>query len=252
MGMSEKEILSKYRKVFLNEHNKSVEDWRECAYIPLDIPRIDRPDIVDWFYNNCKPIERLKVTSSNPDIYDLSFNSMEIYYEGSVSKKKTTRYRSVNDRPDFIETFPDFRDQILELFPLKSCNYLMFLNSTGDVPYHRDHENIIDGPSQFRIMMYDENPEETLGFFEVKPDEEMNLNNIRLQSRFTETNSLAWNNLRVKHGSFYKPGYKKLILGLLDYELDMDRFHDLMKRSVEKYKDHLLMAPGPTSNYVNP
>ena len=56
MKKSEKHILSKYRNVFLNDSNRSIEDWREYAYIPLDIPRFGRPDIVDWFFNSCKPI----------------------------------------------------------------------------------------------------------------------------------------------------------------------------------------------------
>ena len=249
--LNERETLSKYRKIFLNETNKSVEDWCEYAYVPLDIPRFNCPEIVDWFYSICKPVERTKVTSSNPDIYELNFNSAEVYYDGNVSKKKTTRFRSVNDRPDFIEKFPDFYQQIISTFPFKSFKYLMFLNSTGQVPYHRDHENFLDGPTQFRIMLYDENPEETLGFVNAKPDEKIDANNIHLHQRISDTNSMAWNNIRLKHGSSYTPGYKKLILGLLDYELDIDRFNDLMNRSIEKYKDYVMIVSGPTSNYVN-
>ena len=248
----EKELFTKYRNIFITEETKSVEDWQEYAYIPLDIPRFDKPKIVDWFYRNKKETKKLNHTPLNPSIAEVGFNTAEIYYNGSsVLSRRTARFRTINERPDFIEEFPDFYDQILEVFPFKSFNYLMFLNSIADIEFHRDQETMFDGPSQVRIMMHDTNPTPKLGFVEVKPNEIPNLSNIHYETRLPETNSLVWNNLRVKHGSYYDPNYKKLILGILDYELDMPRFHDLMKRSVEKYKEYAMIVSGPTSNYVN-
>jgi len=248
----EKILFSKYRNVFINNETKSVEDWKEYCYLPLDIPRIDRPDIVEWVYQTCKKSEKINISTLNPALKEIPFNTVEVYYHGtSALAKRTSRIRTVNIRNDFIETFPDFYDQIIELFPFKSFNYLMFLNSTSDVMFHRDQETVFDGPSQFRIMMHDSNPQPTFGFVNVKPDETPDLTQIHYEVRLPETNSLVWNNLRTKHGSFYTLGYQKLILGILDYELDIPRLHDLMKRSVEKYKDYAMIVSGPTSDYAN-
>jgi hypothetical protein len=248
---SEKELLTKYRNIFINDQTRSVEDWKEYCYVPLDLPRFDRPDIVDWFYQNTKPTKKIHITPLNPSIKEVGFNTAEIYYNGSTGANRTSRFRTINERPDFIETFPEFYNQIIEAFPFKSFNYLMFLNSIDDIEYHRDQETVFDGPSQFRIMMHDENPLPTLGFVDVKPNEAVDMTKVFYEQRPTETNSLAWNNLRLKHGSAYNPKYRKLILGILDYELDIDRFHDLMKRSVDKYKKYAMISLGPTSDYVN-
>jgi len=248
---SEKELLSKYRNVFLNEENKSIEDWKNYAYIPLDIPKFDCPEIVEWFFNRCAETKKLNISHHNPSIYDLFFNTVEIYYN-EKSKNRTKKYRTANNLTDeFMEKFPDFYNKLLENFPFKSVGYLMFLNCTDEVKMHRDHENIVDGPTQFRIMLYDENPISTLGFVDSLPDTEVDLSKKFLTAQLEDTNSLAWNNLRVKHGSSYNPKYKKIILGIIDYELDMPRLHDLMKRSVEKYQQHAMIIDRPTSDYVN-
>jgi hypothetical protein len=99
-------------------------------------------------------------------------------------------------------------------------------------------------------MLYDENPEQTLGLIRSLPDSNLRLSDKFMLPRLEETNSFAWNNLRTKHGSTYNPAYRKILIIIERYNLDIDKYHNLMERSVNKFKDYLLMCDRPTSEYA--
>jgi hypothetical protein len=101
----------------------------------------------------------------------------------------------------------------------------------------------------FRIKLYDENPEETLYFLEntTKPYEHGKDTQIR---SVPGTNSWAWNNLRVKHGSVYNPGYKKFLV-ISTGIVDPKKYETLMDKSINLYKDYCVVSENSLGNYVN-
>jgi hypothetical protein len=100
-------------------------------------------------------------------------------------------------------------------------------------------------------MLYDQNIAKTLSLSECLPDQEHDPTTEFPIPKILDTNAFAWNNLRVKHGSFFIPNIRKIILILDWYELDVDKYNKLMQRSVEKYKNYIMRSKQNLNNFVN-
>jgi hypothetical protein len=224
-----------------------VERWKNYCYVPLDIPRIENLELVNWFFENSQPTYKLKEDIANRSTGIPVFNSVDIFPTGIIDNME---FWKINNRPDFLIKFKNILDQILKFFPFKEITQMRMWSSNMDVMWHRDQTRFTDNPNSFRIMLYDENPSQTLGLIKSLPDSTLDLSNKFMLPRLLETNSFVWNNLRTKHGSIYDPAYKKILIIIERYNLDIDRYHEIMERSVRKYKDHLLICDRKTNEYV--
>jgi hypothetical protein len=100
-------------------------------------------------------------------------------------------------------------------------------------------------------MLYDQNIAKTLSLSECLPDHEYDPTITFPIPKILDTNSFAWNNLRVKHGSFFIPDVRKVILILDWYELDVDKYHELMQRSVDKYNNYIMHSKKNLNDFIN-
>jgi hypothetical protein len=68
-----------------------------------------------------------------------------------------------------------------------------------------------------------------------------------------DTNSWVWNNLRLKHSSVKMTGYEKILMIMYsNYNLNMNKFIDLLDRSISKYKENIIIDTITTaSDYIN-
>lgn len=251
--MLEKEFFTKRRNEQLSvwPHHREIEVWGKYCYTPLDIPRIESPEVVEWFNNKKKTIfKNVKdVASANTNISN--YEAVTILPSGSLEYHKSTSSWDLNVHNEFLTLFSDFYEQIMEYFPFKSLSRIGMWSSFANVPYHRDQVRFTDNPSTFRLMLHDENPKQTLSVVDVLPDEEIDPKNIFQIPDLVDTNSFAWNNLRIKHGSTYDRRYRKILFLFERYELDVDRYNNLMARSVEKYRNQTLISKHSISDYVN-
>jgi hypothetical protein len=269
----EKKIFSERRMNLLNDYPSLIntERWGKYCYLPLDIPKFDNNNLVDWFFSNSIPSVRNELNTvktyynsiSDPSVFEnyckankdnITNESYSIYNSVDViiDRSATTKYSmwSYNIRDDFLHLFSDFYRQILDAFPFKKLKSFRIWSSTGDFSLHRDmHESFVDFPNLFRIMLYDENPNSTLYVNNVLPGSKCEDSNFYVP-RITDTNSFAINNLRTKHASTFQPPYKKILILLDNYEIDTERMNELMQRSVNKYHDQLLMDHRDISEYV--
>jgi len=245
----EKDVFTNRRLDQLKENPDLIqtERWGEHCFIPLDIPRYDYPEVATWFFEKAKPIYKLKSDIANPDYGMTNFDSVDIF----VTDKIEDHIWSTNPQQDFLKLFPDIVERIMEEFPLRSIRKFVLWSSTKNVRFHRDHTKFVDYPSSFRIMLYDENPIPTLSLEECLPDSESTMTNQFSVPKLSDTNSLVWNNLRVKHGSFFLPNFRKIILIIDWYELDVDRYHLLIEKSIEKYKNHLMISKRNIKDFIN-
>jgi hypothetical protein len=229
---------------------RSIEELGKYCYIPLDIPKIESPQLVKWFFEECKPTYRLQPDIASPSKGGTNFDTIDILPTGESVDKHTDAW-SLNLRNDFLDLFPDVFDQIMEYFPFKKLTRLRMWSSNKKVTYHRDHTIFVDYPSSFRIMLFDENPIQTLKIYPSLPGESIESNHKFILPRFENTNSFVWNNLRVKHGSNFDPIYRKILFILDRYELDIDRYKQLIKQSLDKYQNHSLVDVNPLSSYIH-
>ena len=248
--MKEFEFFTERRRWQLtgwDQRMPEVERWKNYCYTPLDIPKIENFELVNWFFENSKPTFKLKEDIANKSTGIPVFNAIDIFPTGIIDNME---FWKINNRPDFLIKFKNIQDQILEYFPVKEITQMRMWSSNMNVMWHRDHTRFTDNPNSFRIMLYDENPEQTLGIVKSLPDSNLRLSDKFMLPRLEETNSFAWNNLRTKHGSAYSPAYRKILIIIERYNLDIDKYHNLMERSVNKFKDYLLMCDLPTSEYA--
>ena len=247
----EKDVFTERRldQLKYNPDLLGTEQWGKYCYVPLDIPKYEYPELVDWYFSEAKPIYKLKPDIANSKYGMTNFDSVDVFLTGKVEDHIWT---TVNPQQNFLTLFPELVERLYKEFPLKSIDRLNIWSSNRDVPYHRDHTSCVDYPSGFRIMLYDSNPIQTLGLAERIPDQpNEELFYKFLIPKLPDTNSFVWNNLRTQHGSFFIQGFRKIILIIDKYELDINRYHDLMERSIKKYQNNLMISKKLLSDFVH-
>jgi hypothetical protein len=245
----EKDLFTKSRldQLKYNPDLLSTEQWGKYCCVPLDIPRYDYPELVDWYFTLAKPISKLKPDVANQSYGVSSFDSVDVFVRGKIQNSVW----SVNPQHDFLTLFPQVVERLYKDFPFKNINRLNIWSSNRRISYHRDQTEFVDYPGSFRIMLHDNNPVQTLNLGEVLPDASANEAFRKFFiPRLSDTNSFVWNNLRTKHGSFFLPSFRKILL-IIKYDLDVEKYHELMERSVNKYRDNILISKKMLGDFVH-
>jgi len=220
-------------------------EYGKYCYLPLAVPIIFDDKIVDWFFESRKAITKIKSDVADQKFGYSLFNSVNVCLD--------ERYRvnspiwSDNDYPNFKQEFPHFYQQMMDSLPLKEIPRFSFWNSTNRIASHRDHSCLLDLPNSFRVMIYDENPVDTLYLYE---DSEFGTGEKTYVSRHDETNSFVWNNLRVEHGSDYISGYSKILLIINNFIPDYQKYKNVIENSVSIYSDKILISENSIDNFI--
>lgn len=220
-----------------NNVHKFEGDYGKYCYLPLATPRIYDSKIVDWFFEHCKSIVKLK-----PDVADTEygyslFNSVNVCLDEKYMVSNPIW--SDNQYPNFDKEFPHFYQQMMDQLPLAKIPRFSFWNSTRPIAPHRDHSCLLDMPNSFRVMVYDENPVDTLYVYEEAEGFTGEKTYIK---KYAETNSFVWNNLRVVHGSDYTPGYRKILLLINNFIPNYKKYMECIESSVSKYAQDTLVS----------
>jgi len=218
------------------------KSYGKYFYVPFDIPCIkadDHEKFVDWYFNNSAVATKKRANIANPDgVYNSHFKTINAQEVDEVW---------TNHVVDVFGTFPELKDQLMEYFPLTTPGLWRMWSSTDKILNHRDDDSLVDCPMAMRIKLYDENPRETLWIREDEaPWKTMHFPDLN------DTNSFAWNNVRTYHGSEYDPKYKKILWILtLDTNLNVNKYIDLMDRSIDKYKNLVMVDHRPREYYYD-
>lgn len=231
-----------------NQHNELIElekEFGKYCFLPLAIPKIQDDNFVSWFHDHKKAITKIKPDVADTVVGYTRFNSVNVCLDDRYIPKDPIW--SDNQYPAFKKDFPLLYQQMMDLLPLKYNPRFSFWNSTGEITPHRDHSFMVDTPNSFRVMIQDENLKDTLYVYEDCETQGPKKYVPSLQN----TNSFVWNNLRVKHGSDYYPGYSKILLILNTFIPDYKKYSDLLRRSASLYSEHTLVSEKNISNFVN-
>lgn len=237
----------------VNPSLRTAEKWGKCVCLPLDIPRFDYPDLTLWFFENCRKLElRPSMTTVDPEYISSSVDGIDLIADDTSNPILQQPHDWVkNKRDEFFTEFSHIHEHILDSFPIKKLYGMRLWSSTRNITLHREVPHFVDYPGSFRVMLFDRNPQQTLHVVPVLPDHDVtNLVKTPVPV-LPETNSFAWNNLRSKHGSDHNPAHRKVLLIIENYTLDVDRYHDLMKRSLKKYEQHALFDRYDKHDYVD-
>lgn len=247
--MLEKQFFTENRKEQLTVYPdlKLAEEWGKYCLIPLDIPRFDYPELVQWFFQVAEPSYKQSPDVATDKIGYSKFNSVDVL----PTNEQQQDVWSLNIKNEFMEKFRYVYDDIMEYFPFKTIQRIRMWQSTNVVSFHRDQTKFVDFPGAFRILLYDENPNQTLSLIDALPDQKYDfLSKKFFIPRLDSTNSYVWNNLRTKHGSNFIPGFRKIIIILDRYEIDIKKYKDLIERSIDKYRNNCLVSMRNKNEYL--
>jgi len=222
--------------------------------VPFDIPKIVPNDInkfvLFWFTKADSAIKIKTDMLSQQGVG--SGNIRSPYLQITSVGDKHSDVWSDNQVPDIYTEFPEIFEQVHEYMPFitrKDFKWYMW-SANWNVPAHRDYGSQLDCPSGIRIMLFDNNPAPTLSMTVDPIDKEYSRKYPIIIP--DDTNSFAWNNLRQKHESVYTRGHRKILfiispkeltyfLSTIDNRKTINKYVDLLDRSIAKYKDHVVV-----------
>lgn len=220
---------------------KLERKYSKFNYIPLDVPRVTLQDpqrFIRWYTENSELVRKIGVDAAGSATNTYNFKAID-------SPNQYNRIWTQNRRSDIFTEFPEIKAGI-DALPVIEPQFSLW-NAVNRVLPHRDQGVWEDLPFSFRIMLYDTNPVSTMSLQDApgatswkswdSKDHEL----FKLP-RLDETNTFAWNNLRTVHSSTVDRTYEKVLLILTNLKVDLDRYEDLMERSVQKYSEHAMIS----------
>lgn len=231
------------------------QTYGKYLFVPYDLPKIQINDLekfLIFFFRNGKHAGK-----QVEDLSSSTFNATRSTYLTIDSKVDSwTPVWTRNIVESVYTEFPELFEQIHDLMPWvgdKDFRWNMW-SSANKVPPHRDHTSMIDMPLAMRIKLFDSNPTETLSLL-TDPIKEHNNTYVTLP-RTEDSNSYAWNNLRTKHSSTWRPNARKILFiwrDKLANAQQINQYVDLLDRSIAKYQgtENLWIDPNPNTDYIN-
>lgn len=248
-----KATLTSMRSQFLQRYTMNEfmklklleQKFGKYIYLPFDVEPI-RPKnphaFAEWYLKNSVAVSKKKADVAGAP-YSAKDNFLSINSVGQYDTIWET-----NPREDFAVLFPEIIEGMKQL-PFKQQGEFSMWASKRVVSLHRDQGAWEDLPASFRIMLYDTNPNETL-FLRERPPGIIKNDFAILPLRRSATNVFGWNNLRTAHGSTWNPLYFKILLIFTRADIDLDRYEDLLTRSVEKYGEIAHVSRCKLSDFV--
>ena len=241
--------------------------YGKYLFVPFAIPKIQPNDMnkfIEFFFTESKDAIKVKA--------DMLSNAAPITTPSGLPGKPTrgwwnnspvSPYKQItsiggkhsdiwsdNEVPEIHQAFPELFEQIHEYMPFISRpDFKWFMWSANrDVPPHRDYGSQIDAPVGIRIMLYDNNPVQSLSLKLDPIDKPKDHYEWYPCTTPEDTNTFAWNNLRQKHKSFYTRGHRKILMIISAKEIgyitatktgrkNLNWYVDLLDKSIAKYKD---------------
>lgn len=238
------------------EYTELERAYGKYLLVPFAIPKIVPHDIekfVDFYDRNAKFALKMKEDIAE-DFLKNDRPEGKTPYRSIDSCEATSRMIwGKNYVPEIFTEFPEIFDQIHDNLPFLDRGFMWTMwSSDKDIIPHRDMRSMLDMPIRLRVMLYDDNPTETLSLH-LAPVDKPIVGPWKIDIP-EDTNSFAWNNLRTRHESKKYEGHKKiLMIGFANYPgKKMNQYVDLLDRSIGRYHNRLLIDKFTTaSDYIN-
>ena len=234
-----------YPEWYVEQLKKLSTKYRPIRWLPLDIPKFkfeNYNDFIEIFDRESIPIVRTKPDSAEPwskDEHPLRENSHWYNPQFKGCYIYTSNPEKFEEENLGIWTYkyyphPVFEpivDHVKNYFPFYFIDSMIIWESVKEVIMHSDQGLFLDCPTEFRIMLHDENPRPTLFVADM---EHYDQNYIDLPA---DTNNFCWSNGSQLHGSDYI-GLRKQLL-IINGHFSISKLEELVDRSILKYRDQL-------------
>lgn len=220
--------------------------YRNIRWMPLDVPKIqldDFDEFLNFWETECIDVVRVKPCTAEPW-------TKENHPLGNYSNYYKPQFKGLHfytKNPDTFETsengifahkyfshqmFKKIIEQLHDYLPFDEIKHAKIWESVKPVYPHRDQTFFWNCPTEFRVMLSDNNPKPTLYVADIEFGD---INYIDLKE--LDTNSFCWSNGSQIHGSDFNGGKKHLIC--IDGVLHPKKLENLLDRSIAKYKDKI-------------
>ena len=231
-------------KEYLDKMYELGNKYRPIRWLPLDIPRFDIGDVDEFkeiWDQQCHDVVRVKPDVAEPwskehhplgtssSWYTSQFNGLHLYHHPQIPIETNTFAAKMYTGK--VPLFERLVEQAMEYFPVHTATAIFIWESRSAIPPHRDRGAFWKCPTDWRVMLHDENTEPTLYVSDI---EKGDTHFIDLPP---DTNSFCWSNGTQVHGSIYK-GKRKFLLAVSAYQ-HSGKTDDLISRSITKYRDKL-------------
>lgn len=220
------------------------QKYCNIRWLPLDLPKIELDDIEefkDFWAKESVDTVRQKADVAEPfskeehpfgensNWYVPAFKGLHLFQHelAPLSEHSWTGKLHTGNNKQLKRIL----SQVYEYFPIHTFTSVFIWQSTREIIPHQDQGAFWKCPTEFRVMLHDENPQPTLY---VAGIEDGNAHYIDLPP---DTNSFCWSNGTQLHGSDYHGKNKwLLVVAGVQHSIKCD---ELFERSIKKYKNCL-------------
>lgn len=231
-------------KEYIDKMMELGEKYQKVKWLPLDIPKITFDDLDE--FKDLWQEESIGIVRTKPDVAEpytkethpfkekssyhvAQFNGLTLWQNPHIPIDSGTflakKYEGDNKQIKRIV------EQVFEFFPIHTMQTIFIWQSTMEIIPHRDQTAFWKCPTEFRVMLHDENTDPTLYTYDMRDGD---LTYIDLPD---DTNSFCWSNGTQLHGSDYH-GKTKYLLCICGFQ-HSKKSDDLFERSIAKYKNKL-------------
>jgi hypothetical protein len=230
---------------YYNEMTRLGEKYRSIRWLPLDIPKFEFENYHDFLAlwdKESIPILRTRPDSAEPwNKEDHPLGEESHWYKPGFRGifpyvSNTAKFEEVPALTWTSKYFPHpifdpMIEHVKKYFPFHFVDHMYIWESVKEIDLHTDQTQFWNCPTEFRIMLHDDNPQPTLFVADM---EHVDINYIDLPS---DTNSFCWSNGTQMHGSDFFGKRKQLLV--VNGILSISKLEALIDRSIEKYKKQL-------------
>lgn len=235
-------------EAYIQRMQELGEKFKDLSYLPLDLPKFELGDLslFEEIWNR----ESIEIkNNSNSDYIPefrglhitanclLDFNLHDLYVDGKMSKTQISDASGYSQGRSVVgnwskklykhKFFFNLISQVMDKFPIRQISNMLILETITDVAPHREQSWVWKCPTEFRVMLHDENVDPTIYISDIQSGQTTYIDLPK------ETNSVCWSNGTHVYGIDYhgKKSYQLVVNAIWD----SNKLEKLVDQSLEKY-----------------
>jgi hypothetical protein len=235
-------------EMYSNRMHELEKKYSDITWLPLALPKFELGDINEfkeiWERESIeiKPAHEPNAVANFKGMHItsnclLDFNLHDLYKNGRLTSPQISDENGYHQGRDIVgvytkklykhKFFFNIVSQVMDTFPISEISNMMILETIKDVAPHKEQSWSWTCPTEFRIMLHDENTQPTVYVIDAAG----NKSYIDLPD---DTNSVCWSNGTHSYGIDYhgKPSYQLVVNAVWNSK----KIDALLERSIEKYK----------------
>lgn len=231
------------------KHIKEVEEkYNHLGWLPLALPKIEIDDFS--IFEEIWQRESIEIVKTDDPDWEpefrglhitanclLDFNLHDLYNNGRMTKIQISDDKGYSQGRSTVgkyakklyknKFFFNLISQVMDLFPIEQISNMLILEQLRDVAPHREQSWVWKCPTEFRVMLHDENTQPNIYVADIQTGKTSYIDLPK------DTNSFCWSNGNHVYGIDYhgKKSYQLVVNAVWS----PSKLDELMTKSISKY-----------------